>query len=154
MAKKPTPTEETPEPKKLDWPETTEKRNLSCILNDLELKSASSQLARTVPEILELEAQAKSAADNWKAKIKAVECQQTVLANTIRDGREDRQVTCEWAFECSGIDSGTGEHIFHPEKKSLFRVDTGEFIESRDITSDDRQMVANLDDDTDVDDGE
>ncbi len=130
--------EEAPKP---DWPESTEKRLLSVVLNDAELKSASTQLARTIPDIMELEAQAKSAADTLKAKIKAIECQQTILSNVIRDGCEDRQVDCVWVYECAGVDGATSERIYHPEKKSLFRKDTGEFVECRDITNDERQMA-------------
>jgi hypothetical protein len=146
MAKKQTPAEEpAAAPQKLDWPESTEKRSLFVMLNPSEAESYARQLAHTVPQIQQLEADAKASASSWKSRIDEVKCKQSRVSAIISDGREERMVKCEWAYECSGVDAASGERIFHPEKKSLFRSDTGEFIESRDITSDDRQMVADLD---------
>ncbi len=133
-------------PAKFDWPQSTDKRLLSVVLNPSEIESYGRLMANTIPDLAQLESEAKSAADTFKAKIKAIECQQFVFSKIIREGREDRQVDCEWIFECAGIDAGTGERIGHPDKKTLIRCDTGEVVEIRDITTDDRQMALLADD--------
>lgn len=140
MPKK-TPEPEAPTPATFNWPKSTEKRPLFVTLNQAELETMSRRLAATVPQIANLEREAKSSASQWKARIEIVQCEQNHLSNIVSDGREERPVECEWVFECSGIDSATKERIPHPDKKALIRPDTGEVIEVRDITSDDRQMA-------------
>jgi hypothetical protein len=130
--------EEAPKP---DWPESTEKRTLFVVLNPKEKEQASKQLAETVPAIRRLEDDAKASAAMWKAKLQAKEAEQSQLSNLVTEGREERPVECRWVYECSGFDSQTGEHIWHPEKKTLIRSDTSEVIETRDITNDERQMA-------------
>lgn len=124
-----------------DWPDQQEKRHLMVTLNRSELEQASRQLAETVPTINRLTTEAKASASGWKARIEAQEIEQSRLSEIVTNGKEERQVACSWAFECSGVDSATGERIYHPEKKALIRDDTGEVVEVRDITSDDRQMA-------------
>ena len=57
---------------KYDWPESTEKRSLFVTLNPKELEQASRQLAATVPQIANLEREAKSSASQWKSRIEMV----------------------------------------------------------------------------------
>lgn len=141
MPKKPDPQEKTVTAKpKYDWPEATEKRSLFVTLNPSELESESRKLAATVPQIANLEREAKSSASQWKSRIDLVQVEQNRLSNIVSEGKEERPVECEWVFECAGVDATTKQRIYHPEKKSLFRKDTGDFIESRDITSEERQM--------------
>ena len=135
------PEPEAPTPATFNWPKSTEKRSLFVTLNPAELETKSRELAGTVPQIANLEREAKSSASQWKARIEIVQCQQNHLSAVVSEGKEERNVECEWVFECSGIDSATKERIPHPDKKALIRPDTGEVIEVRDITSDDRQMA-------------
>jgi hypothetical protein len=137
MQTKPSTPTKTP---KYDWPESTEKRSLFVTLKPAELEATSRQLAQTVPQIANLEREAKSSASQWKSRIESVQCEQNRLSGIVSDGKEERPVECEWVFECCGIDIASSNRIHHPEKKALFRKDTGEFIEARDITSDERQM--------------
>lgn len=125
---------------KYDWPESTEKRSLFVTLKPAELEATSRLLAQTVPQIANLEREAKSSASSWKSRIELVQCEQNRLSCIVSEGKEERPVECEWVFECCGIDVASGNRIHHPEKKALFRKDTGEFIEARDITSEERQM--------------
>lgn len=131
---------------KYDWPEQAEKRHLMVTLDIDELQQASRQLAETVPTINRLTTEAKASASGWKARIEAQEIEQSRLSEIVTHGKEERQVPCSWCFECSGVDSQTGERIFHPEKKAQAEADAGEVVEVRDITSDDRQMALLPDD--------
>ena len=69
-----------------------------------------------------------------------VQCEQNKYSNIVSDGKEERSVECRWIYECSGIDSHSGKEIYHPEKKTLIRLDTGKVVEVRDILQDERQM--------------
>lgn len=140
MAKKASASKSTNAKPKYDWPENIEKRSLFVTLNPKELEQASRQLAATVPQIANLEREAKSSASQWKSRIEMVQCEQNKYSNIVSDGKEERSVECRWIYECSGIDSHSGKEIYHPEKKTLVRNDTGEVIEVRDISSEDRQI--------------
>jgi hypothetical protein len=131
---------------KYDWPEAIEKRSLFVTLNPSELESESRKLAATVPQIANLEREAKSSASQWKSRIDMVQVEQNRLSGIVSEGKEERPVECEWVFECSGVDADKNR-IFHPEKKALFRKDTGEFVETRDITAEERQMSLLTDED-------
>jgi len=123
-----------------DWPESIEKRPLFVTLNPSELEQESRKLANTVPQIANLEREAKSSASQWKSRIELVQVEQNRLSGIVSEGKEERSVECGWVYECSGIDAATKELIVHPEKKALFRKDTGELVEVREITSDERQI--------------
>lgn len=123
-----------------EWPTHTERRPLFVVLNHNELAAFSRKLAETVPQIANLQRDAKASASQWKARIETVEVEQSRLSGIVSEGREERPVECVWIYECSGIDTASGERIHHPEKKALFRQDTMEVLEIRDITSDERQM--------------
>lgn len=130
----------TPTAPRYDWPQSIEPRPLFVTLAPREMEAISRQLAATVPQIGQLERDAKASASQWKARIETVQCQQDRLSGIVTEGREERPVECEWVFECCGVDSVTLQRMYHPEKKTLFRTDTWEPVETRDITSDERQM--------------
>ena len=130
----------TPPIPRYEWPESTERRPLFVTLKGVELGAFSRRLAETVPQITNLQRDAKASASQWKARIETLEVEQSRISGIITEGREERPVDCEWIFECAGIDSATGERIHHPEKKTLVRSDTSEQIEIRDISSEERQM--------------
>lgn len=130
----------TPTAPRYDWPQSLEPRPLFVTLAPREMEIIGRQLAATVPQIGQLERDAKASASQWEARIETVRCQQDRLSGIVTEGREERSVECEWVFECCGVDSATLQRMFHPEKKTLFRTDTWEPVETRDITSDERQM--------------
>lgn len=130
----------TPTAPRYDWPQSIEPRPLFVTLAPREMEVAAQELAATIPKILTLEHNAKQSANQWKATIDGVRCNQSRLSTIVQERREERPVDCEWIFECCGVDSVTGERMYHPEKKTLFRTDTWEALETRDITSDERQM--------------
>ena len=133
-------TEETA-PTQMNWAEKTETRCLRCelILSDRDKYGRES--AELVQTIGQIEDEKKSMAARYKAALEEKQARLSRISSYIRDGWEERQIKCEWRFECSGIDSTTGEPIYHPEKKALIRTDTNEVIEVTDITTEERQMA-------------
>lgn len=144
MAKKPTPetssaTGMLPKPK-YDWPESTEKRCLRCDVSPKEATDYGREQSELIKEIDRLEEAKKASASQYKAQIDEKGARARRLAAYITDGWQEKDVQCEWWFECAGIDNQTGERIYHPEKKALVRMDTYEVVEVLEITNDERQM--------------
>lgn len=147
MAKKQkTTTAEVTEPVATGWPSATEKRQLPVKLNPEQLREKSEEMARATQDKCRLVDQKKSAASQYKASIDAKESIINELAQAITDGAEHKQVNCSWAFEQAGFDSD-GAPVFHPEKKTLVRLDDNTAVEVRSITDEDRQMKLKLEDD-------
>lgn len=135
-----TPAEMTPEQRQLCYPETTETRSLKVNITLDERNGYASELAKTVEDVHQLEEQKKATVSEFKSKIDSVMARQSLVSQIVRNGYEYRPVKCEWAFECAGVDSN-GDRIFHPEKKTLFRQDTGESVEVQTMTETDRQPL-------------
>lgn len=131
---------ELPPGPKYQWPESKEPRHLFVDLKPEEINVASRLLAETVPHIQGLEAAAKASAAQHKVGIQAVEVEQSRLSALVTQRKEERKVDCVWIYECAGMDTETKEKIIHPEKKTLFRMDTGAVVEIRDIQNEERQM--------------
>lgn len=129
---------ETPTPQ---WPESTEKRHLRCELRSIERDKYGRESADLVHKIVRLEDQKKASASSYKAAIDEQSARLKRISGYISEGWEEREVKCEWRYECSGIDSETGDPIYHPEKKALIRLDTNEVVEVCDITNDERQLA-------------
>jgi hypothetical protein len=145
MAKKSAVLEAPEEPKANPWPEVKESRSLPCKLGQAELSEKSDEMARHQLEVNNIEAAKKSANSHFKAKLDEKAAQLTGLAQAIADRAEYRSVKCEWRFEQAGFDSDRNP-VFHPEQKTLVRLDTGEAVEVRPITDAERQMKLNLED--------
>lgn len=146
MPKKPDPdsnvipmTEETPTVPM--WPEATETRNLRCIVKPDEIQQLAREQSEIIQQVATLEDQKKASASEYKARIEEKQGRGSRIAGIIISGQTDREVKCSWRFETCGIDAASGEMIYHPEKKTLIREDTGEVVEVRDITQDERQMA-------------
>lgn len=146
-----TPVLEPETPKASPWPESKESRSLACKLSPAELSDKSDEMARHQLEVNNIEAAKKSAVSQFKARLDEKASQLTVLAQAIADRSEYRTVKCEWRFEQAGFNSDR-EPIFHPEQKTLVRLDTGEAVEVRAITDSDRQMKLNLEESAPKDD--
>jgi len=137
---KPEPQDEAA-PTQMNWPEKTETRVLRCELNPTDRDKYGRESAELVHAITRLEDQKKASASSYKAGIDEKAARLKRISGYVTEGWEERQIKCEWLYECSGIDSTTGEPIYHPEKKALVRRDTNEVIEVTDISNDERQMA-------------
>jgi hypothetical protein len=152
MAKKPdnvvemTPTEEKTAPRWV-WPDNKEKRRLEVHLQSQERLMLAEENARLGVQVDQLEEDKKASASRYKADIEArqslIRCNNTYISS----GKRDKDVDCEWIYEVAGFDSD-GNAIEHADKKTLVRCDTGEVVEIRDITENERQSALPLDDAT------
>lgn len=137
--------EETPLAPKPSWPESLEHRILRCDLSEKETQLYGKEQAELHQEIDGLTEEKKSCASNYKARIEEKGARARRIGNYITSGWQEKEVNCSWVYETAGRDQATGEMIFHPEKKSLVREDTGEVVEIREITNDERQMALPID---------
>ncbi|MEN3940696.1 hypothetical protein WJU23_05325 [Prosthecobacter sp. SYSU 5D2] len=138
-------TQEAPKP---SWPESQEHRILRCDLSEKETQIYGKEQAELHQEIDSLEEEKKSSASNYKARIEEKGARARRIGNYITSGWQEKDVQCSWIYETAGRDQATGEMIFHPEKKSLVRDDTGEVVEIREITNEERQMALPMDTET------
>jgi hypothetical protein len=141
------PTEEKPAPRWV-WPENKEKRILEVQLLSQERLAIAEENARLGNEKDQLEDNKKAAASRYKAQIEDVEARIRLNNTYVSTGRRDKEVTCEWLYEVAGFDS-SGCLIEHADKKTLVRTDTGESVEIRDISENERQAALPLEDATD-----
>lgn len=133
------------EPPKPAWPESTETKYLRCDLQPHEATAYGKEQSEIVQEIDRLENQKKASASEYKARIEEKSARARRLAGYIVSGWQEKEVKCTWHYECCGFDSTTKEPIYHPEKKTLVRDDTGQAVETRDITQEERQMALPID---------
>jgi len=105
----------------------TNTRTLKCKLSDEDLLKTGTDLARSLDEIAELEDELESIKASFKGKLTALEAKATSLKNIVRDKCDYRKVDCEQVY-----DNALG---FVTET----RLDTGEIIEQRKMTAEERQ---------------
>ena len=100
---------------------------LPVVLTDNERISKAKGLSKSLRTIATLEEAAKDKAAEFKQKIKAEKAVAGLLATEVETGKENRPVEC---YE-----------VPNPENKTmeLYRDDTGEFVRSRPMTTEDRQ---------------
>jgi hypothetical protein len=109
-----------------------EPRWLPVPLTDDELLLRGNELARALEEKSELEERLKSERDDIKSEIGTRNERILKLRGSIRSKREQREVLCEW--------SRNDERMV----MELHRQDSGEVIESRPMTAEERQEKLNL----------
>ncbi len=104
------------------------KRLLRVVLTKEELLAAGKTQADKSLELGTLEADRKRTADDFKAKISAIESEVGQLANKVSTGYEYRDVTCT-------------EYLGDPEpdKKRIVRDDTGEEVSVENMTESEMQ---------------
>jgi len=102
-------------------------RQLPVDLNEEEIADRGRAMAKSVSEKAGLQEEKKSATADINAKIKA--CGEVIrkLSEIISGGKEDREVSCEVKKD---FDSNT---------VTVVRDDTGEVVEERPLTVDERQ---------------
>lgn len=136
-------------PDTLAWPAVGETRSLPCQLRPAELAEKADEQARHQLDLGKIEGEKKSAMSQFTARIDEKKSQLYTLAQVISDRSEYRSIKCEWRFEQAGFNA-EGEPIYHPEQKTLVRLDTGAAVEVRAITEVERQLKLDLETETDA----
>ena len=102
-------------------------RELPCELTDVELLTHSKDLAKLNQDLVEKETRKKEVASDYAAQLSAITSTIQVESRKVATGIEYRFVECQWVPN------------FTEDINELFRLDTGEIIETRAITQQDRQ---------------
>ncbi|MCK5236169.1 MAG: hypothetical protein KAR06_04205 [Deltaproteobacteria bacterium] len=106
----------------------TESRNLSVKLTEGEILDYSNTLAKTNMDLAATEDRKTTATAAFGHEIKRHKAEINILSHKVATREEYRDVECEWEFD------------FVEGKKTLYRTDTGEQVESAPINDYDRQM--------------
>ena len=101
---------------------------ISVPLTDKEQAAKAIELAAVTQEIEVAEAHLKETAAGLREEIKAMKGKQKVIAEEIREGRGQVEVQC------------TRRVIFETNTVQIVRDDTGEVLDERALTADERQM--------------
>lgn len=100
---------------------------LACVLTDQELIEKSKELAKANEDLETAEDRKKDLMADITATIKKHEANIGQLARIVSQGKEYREIKCEWEINYTrGI-------------KTLYRQDTGEIVKTGTVTQKDRQ---------------
>ncbi len=105
---------------------------LHCRLTEEEILEKGKHLAEKELELLELEAEAKEVASNYKESIKAQRTMIAKLSKEVSTEKEEREVSCDWVF-----------HSPTRGTKELIRLDTGESIKQQEMSERDKHEAYN-----------
>ena len=105
---------------------------LECILTEKEIATYSGELARLTQEQAEIESRKKQITADFKAKIDACIATTRVIARKVSSGKEMRDVEVRWDYN------------YRENVKTLFRLDTGEIVDTKALTESERQMCLKL----------
>ena len=108
--------------------ETKTTRHLRCKLTDEERLNYGQQQADALQARDQAEDEIAEIKGTYKAKILAKDAEIKVLSAALLSGHEFRDVTC------------TATHDYTGGIVTTIRLDTGEAVESREMTEDERQM--------------
>lgn len=111
---------------------TAEERELKCVLNDEEILKYSRELAKKNQDKDDAEQAKKCVIADYKDKIESFTASIGQLARKISNGYEHRPVKCSWEYD------------WEKGKKTLFRDDTFERVDTADITPYERQQHLEL----------
>lgn len=131
-------------PPRVDWPESTENRELGVTLSDEERIRHGLHLCDQLREAEALAEEKSATAKRYAAAIESKEKEIEETKDIFKTGKVRRNVPCQWKFQIHGLDA-EGNGIYHSEMKTLVRDDTGEVVEVKPITQEDRQMNLGLD---------
>lgn len=101
-------------------------RSLMVSLTEAEIRSCATELARVTASQAELEDEKKAVTSGFKQKIDRCVADCRALAQKVTTKRELRDIDCEWSPTPAG-------------KMELTRMDTGEVIDTRKMTEEERQ---------------
>lgn len=107
---------------------TTLIMKLPVLLSESELAARSAELARKVREAKEVEDEKKTSMSEFKAKAEGIDMKVRELAEIVDTKQEDRAVEC-----IVNPDYAAGTMV-------TVRRDTGEVVQSRPMTQDERQI--------------
>lgn len=79
----------------------------------------------------QVESEAKETAQRFKDDLTAMRTRINYLAKIVETGEEDREVECYWQY-----------HDPFRGNKALYRSDTGELVESKEMVEADYQLIA------------
>ena len=102
-------------------------RFLSCAFTEAELRGFAADMARAFAEKQRHVAQAKTAAAFAKGQIEAAEERIGKAARKLNTGHEERPVECEISL------------LYDTGRAVVLRCDTGDFVEDRAMTTEERQ---------------
>jgi len=132
-------------PIRQDWPEATETRELTIKLSDASRIDVMMDYFKQQDRVTGLEILKKSTAKDFDSRIDEAEKTLHDLAESTKTGTMRGSVHCVWHFETNGRDVN-GDSIYHSGTKTLVRSDTGEVVEIKPISQEDRQMTMPLTD--------
>lgn len=111
---------------------------LSCELNEVEWQNRARELAQAHKETKQQKERKKSVMAELGADVKIAEAKETKLANIVATKSEQRDVTVEIKYD------------YEKGRVSKTRTDTGEEIDNREMTDDERQSQLEFVDANDV----
>lgn len=114
-------------------------RILAVPLTTIEKVDFGRRLAMLHQEYAQVEREKKSSADDFKDRLEILDGQTSSLARVVRDGEEFRDVECTWRY------------LFEANTKELIRMDTGEIVETTTISSEERQLMLQIEHEKDAD---
>lgn len=135
----------TDSPIRQDWPEATETRELTTKLTDSSRIVVVMDYFKQQARVEGLQREKKAAAKEFDNEIDAAEKVMNDLADSVKTGTARGSVLCTWLFEVNSLDPD-GKPIYHSGTKTLVRSDTGEVVEIKPISQEDRQMTMPLTD--------
>ncbi len=106
-------------------------RMLPCKLTQDEHIESAIILSEKLQELAGIEEEKKAANNIFKMKMDALETEIAILAENVKAGEEDREITCELVY-----------NIPRRGMKSVVRLDTMETIEENDMTDADKRRAA------------
>lgn len=119
------------------YPLQTERRELRVELKMSERAKMGQDAAQLRHDASEKLAAVKAAASAGKATVKAMELRAEKLESAQLRGYDEVPTQCKWLMETSGVDRDTGKPIWHPEQKTLVRLDAGIAVEIVGMTRED-----------------
>jgi len=107
---------------------THEPRDLSCSLSTKERAEAANKLADVLDDIARLEDDKKTMAADLNAQIKRLTAEVRQLTRQVKEGTATRSVLCELKLNWTKLTATT------------VRTDTGEVVDERGMTEDEKQL--------------
>lgn len=125
--------EEVPKPEPPTFRESTVTKHLKCLLSDHEIRTMGQDLARSNAQKDEAEERKKAVDAQLKSEIESHATRSLSLARTINNGYQYKDVDCAMRFD------------YLTNTVTTVRTDTGEVIESRAMTTEERQVELTFD---------
>lgn len=126
-----------------DWPEATERREVTVTLTDDERITVGLDHIKQIGRTTALTAEKKATAKQYSIEIDESKQKEAEISEAYLSGKARRMVSCTWKFQSNGYDAN-GVLLYHSELKTLVRDDTGEVVEIKPITAEDRQLILPL----------